>query len=249
MFHPFDTITKRLQSGQSLKNHASLYQGMGMAGVLKLTHRMIKYGGESAIRESLCIQFPKINPVNLRLMSGGMIGGIEALITTPLDTLKAKKQSGQYQTTRYLNLLMAEKSHLKPVPITFLRNSIGSAAFFGADSALRHYLYQTSDNDTLTSTQKIISSAVCPSVGTFVSYPADLLKTKIQINPDLPSAYSLFKTIIKNEGAKGLFKGISIKLITTFPSAMVSYFLFQVIRDHLQDQYNDSSIVRLKNSR
>ena len=237
IFHPFDTWAKRLQNGQPAFG-SSPYSGMGAAGALKLSHRMIKYGGESFIREKLSAALPTQNPVLLRCFSGGLIGGVEALMTTPLDTLKAKKQSGLYNTKNYMQLWKEEKPRrFKPLKITLARNSLGSAAFFSADSALRHYVFHLNDQDTLTLPQKIVNSAICPTVGTLVSYPADLLKTRIQIDPSLPQAFTLLKKTLVEEGAKALYKGVGVKALSTLPSGIAGYLFFQVIRDGLQNTY------------
>ena len=58
--------------------------------------------------------------------------------------------------------------------------------------------------------------------GTIVGHPLDTLKTRLQIDLTHKSTIKTLKGIIKHEGVKGLYKGISAPLIG---STLVNRFL------------------------
>ncbi|PVH16361.1 mitochondrial GTP/GDP carrier protein 1 [Candidozyma duobushaemuli] len=122
VFHPVDTISKRLMSNQTkitsasqlnsviFKEHASkalgsrlftLFPGLGYAAVYKIMQRVYKYGGQPFANEFLTKNFrdsydslfgPKTGKALLSATAGSMIG-IGEVVLLPLDVLKIKRQT------------------------------------------------------------------------------------------------------------------------------------------------------------
>lgn len=236
LFHPWDSYVKRLQRNikpmpfeNFFKSAFSLYQGFWSAFGMKIVLRTIKYGGEPLLKSYLS-GHTENKSVTAHLISGGLIGMGEGLLT-PIDTLKAKKQT-EVTPTSYLQLWrLQHHQHFKALPIILIRNAIGTAAFFASDSILRYHVFGLEDKDKLTYKQKMINSAVCPSVGILTSYPADLVKTQIQTMQNPATTFSLFKNVIKTDGWQGLYKGLLWKSITNFPRGWVAFFTIQTFTD------------------
>lgn len=122
VFHPVDTISKRLMSNQGkvttssqlnsviFKQYASeplfkrlttLFPGLGYAACYKILQRVYKYGGQPFANEFLTKNFksdydyyfgPKTGKAMLSATAGSLIG-IGEVVLLPLDVLKIKRQT------------------------------------------------------------------------------------------------------------------------------------------------------------
>lgn len=122
VFHPVDTISKRLMSNTTkvtnltalnsviFREHAreafgkrifTLFPGLGYAAVYKVLQRVYKYGGQPFVNERLTKNFKatyenafgaKTGKALLSATAGSMIG-IGEVVLLPLDVLKIKRQT------------------------------------------------------------------------------------------------------------------------------------------------------------
>ncbi|KAI4152115.1 MAG: hypothetical protein LQ340_003100 [Diploschistes diacapsis] len=122
IFHPVDTIAKRLMSNQAkitsaanlntviFKSHAneglvrkfrSLFPGLGYAAGYKILQRIYKYGGQPFARDYLAEhhgdffdkQFGKGTGKAMMHATAGSLIGIGEIVLLPLDVLKIKMQT------------------------------------------------------------------------------------------------------------------------------------------------------------
>jgi len=122
IFHPVDTIAKRLMSNQGkvasvsrlneviFKSYAhegvfrkfrSLFPGLGYAAGYKVLQRIYKYGGQPFVRDYLALHhgdkfdnaFGKGTGKAIMHATAGSLIGIGEIILLPLDVLKIKRQT------------------------------------------------------------------------------------------------------------------------------------------------------------
>ncbi|MCJ1303560.1 hypothetical protein MMC08_006370 [Hypocenomyce scalaris] len=122
IFHPVDTIAKRLMSNQGkitsasrlktviFKEYAgatiarkftSLFPGLGYAAGYKVLQRIYKYGGQPFVRDYLALHhgskfdnaFGKGTGKAIMHATAGSIIGIGEIVLLPLDVLKIKRQT------------------------------------------------------------------------------------------------------------------------------------------------------------
>ncbi|KAK3075532.1 high copy suppressor of abf2 [Teratosphaeriaceae sp. CCFEE 6253] len=122
IFHPVDTIAKRLMSNQQriasasqlntviFKSHAhepavrrffTLFPGLGYAAAYKILQRVYKYGGQPFVRDYLTLHhgtsfdrtFGKGNGKAIMHATAGSLIGIGEIVLLPLDVLKIKRQT------------------------------------------------------------------------------------------------------------------------------------------------------------
>jgi len=67
------------------------------------------------------------------------------------------------------------------------------------------------------------SAAIGGSIATAITYPVDIVKTKLQASKGDDTAMGLVSDIIKEQGLLGLFKGIEPKLVWSFVGKFVYY--------------------------
>lgn len=122
IFHPVDTIAKRLMSNQGKvtsaarlnevifrdtahatigKKFTSLFPGLGYAAGYKILQRIYKYGGQPFARDYLALNhgdqfdraFGKGNGKAIMHATAGSLIGIGEIVLLPLDVLKIKRQT------------------------------------------------------------------------------------------------------------------------------------------------------------
>nr|POF17670.1 mitochondrial gtp/gdp carrier protein 1 [Quercus suber] len=122
VFHPVDTIAKRLMSNQNritsatqlnsviFKSHAAdpavrrfftLFPGLGYAAAYKILQRVYKYGGQPFVRDYLSKHhgptfdnaFGKSTGKTMMHATAGSLIGIGEIVLLPLDVLKIKRQT------------------------------------------------------------------------------------------------------------------------------------------------------------
>ncbi|KAF2154556.1 mitochondrial carrier [Myriangium duriaei CBS 260.36] len=122
VFHPVDTVAKRLMSNQTRISSASqlnsvifrdsasasvggrffsLFPGLGYAAAYKVLQRVYKYGGQPFVRDYLASNhgetfdrtFGKGNGKAIMHATAGSLVGIGEIVLLPLDVLKIKRQT------------------------------------------------------------------------------------------------------------------------------------------------------------
>ncbi|EPE03755.1 mitochondrial carrier protein yhm1 [Ophiostoma piceae UAMH 11346] len=122
VFHPVDTIAKRLMSNESKISNSeqlnqvifkgkatapagakfvSLFPGLGYAAGYKVLQRVYKYGGQPVVRDYLTVHYgkgfenvfgAKTGKAVLHSTAGSLVG-IGEIVLLPLDVLKIKRQT------------------------------------------------------------------------------------------------------------------------------------------------------------
>ncbi|SGZ41533.1 probable Mitochondrial GTP/GDP carrier protein 1 [Hanseniaspora guilliermondii] len=242
IFHPVDTISKRLMSNQTkitsvdqfkkVVASKSLYAGLNFNIYYKLFQRVYKYSGQSFVKEwidrNTSIQSRSIK----NALAGSMIG-IGEIALLPLDVLKIKMQTNPdaFKGKGVFNVIKEHgiRSLYSGAGWTAARNAPGSFALFGANSFAQEYILKIKDNETPTWGQNFFTSIFGASASLIVSAPLDVIKTRIQ-NKNFGSSesgFNIVKQTLKNEGITAFFKGLTPKLLTTGPKLVFSFALAQ----------------------
>ncbi|PAV23463.1 mitochondrial carrier [Pyrrhoderma noxium] len=209
VFHPVDTIAKRLMSNKSavsgnlstvlFREHASapiarrmlsLFPGLGYAAGYKVAQRIYKFGGQPWFNDLLSSHY-KSNFTNAfgerkgKLMmqaTAGSLTGIGEVVLLPLDVLKIKRQVNPeaFRGRGVLRIFMEEGTSLyRGWGWTMARNAPGSFALFGASAAAKDLL-GVQDYSKATWTQNFIASVSGAVASITVAAPLDVIKTRIQ---------------------------------------------------------------------
>eukprot|EP01130_Rhizamoeba_saxonica_P016596 TRINITY_DN769_c1_g1_i3.p1 TRINITY_DN769_c1_g1~~TRINITY_DN769_c1_g1_i3.p1 ORF type:complete len:102 (+),score=12.24 TRINITY_DN769_c1_g1_i3:46-351(+) len=72
-------------------------------------------------------------------------------------------------------------------------------------------------------------------VATVITLPLDVVKTRIQTQISDPDRLYLgirqtFTTMVRNEGPKSLFRGLGPRLVTTIPSAGITFAAYEAYK-------------------
>lgn len=209
IFHPVDTIAKRLMSNKAKvsslnsiifrdaasaplpKKLVSLFPGLGYAAGYKISQRIYKFGGQPWFNDLIKKNF-KDNFTNAfgerngRLMiqaTAGSLTGIGEVVLLPLDALKIKRQVNPeaFRGRGALRIFLEEGTTLyRGWGWTMARNAPGSFALFGASAVTKDYVLGVTDNSKATWTQNFIGSVAGAVASITIAAPLDVIKTRIQ---------------------------------------------------------------------
>ncbi|KAA8573595.1 hypothetical protein EYC84_005178 [Monilinia fructicola] len=115
---------------------------------------------------------------------------------------------------------------------TAARNAPGSFALFGGSAFTKGYLFfGLNDYNKASWFQNFVASIAGASASLVVSAPLDVIKTRIQNrnfeNPE--SGFRIVSSMMKNEGITSFFKGLTPKLLMTGPKLVFSFWLAQTL--------------------
>ncbi len=98
---------------------------------------------------------------------------------------------------------------------TAARNAPGSFALFGGSAFTKEYVFGLEDYRSATWAQNFVASIAGSVSSIAISQPLDVIKTRIQ-NQNFESkqgGMTVIRDLLKNEGAKGFFKGLTPKVL------------------------------------
>ncbi|CAD6893599.1 unnamed protein product [Tilletia controversa] len=209
VFHPVDTVAKRLMSNKTPgaamaeivfrdKVHAplgakfiSLFPGLGYAAGYKVLQRVYKFGGQPFFNDYLTANhrswfsrtFGERNGKSIMSATAGSLTGIGEIVLLPLDVLKIKRQTNPeaFRSRGFLRIVADEGFALyRGWGWTAARNAPGSFALFGGSAFTKEYLFGLQDYSAATWTQNFVSSIGGAVASITVAAPLDVVKTRIQ---------------------------------------------------------------------
>jgi ornithine carrier protein len=199
--------------------------------------------------------------------AGAMSGGVTSLILTPIELVKCRMQvplQSPLDPTLSLRSAGLSTKPLSPFAViadvyrreglvgfwrgqlgTFLRETGGTAAWFGAYEASSLYFktrqLQTAQRDVevgdiqLPIHQQMLSGALAGMSYNFLFYPADTIKSKIQtgeLNSTgvKPTFTGVGRALWHTHGLKGLYRGCGITVARSAPSSALIFSIVEQLK-------------------
>ncbi|XP_026153377.1 calcium-binding mitochondrial carrier protein SCaMC-2-B isoform X1 [Mastacembelus armatus] len=221
----------------------SLWRGNGI--------NVIKIAPESAIKFMAYEQIKRVIGSNQetlgiteRLVAGSLAGAIAQSSIYPMEVLKTRLALGK--TGQYSGILdcarhIFQKEGVAAFYKGYIPNMLGIIPYAGIDLAV----YETLKNSWL---QRFATDSADPGVfvllacgttsstcGQLASYPLALIRTRMQAQATLEGGpqmnmTSLFRHIIRTEGAMGLYRGLAPNFMKVIPSVSISYVVYEYLK-------------------
>lgn len=184
------------------------------------------------------------NNTLIYLMSGTLAGMTTSLITNPIWILKTRIMSlNKDQTVKYANIRSSIKNLIllngwKSLKIGLIPAMMGvsqGALYFMVYDNLKNWLGITREKKlkpleiiTITSISKMISMSLV--------YPLQLIKSNQQSikatkNNNYKSMRTLIPFIIKQNGVKGLYKGLATNICKAIPSTCITFYIYETVNN------------------
>lgn len=110
---------------------------------------------------------------------------------------------------------------------TFMRDGLGSAAYFGSYEFMKAHSTPTGEAPTVATT--LISGGVAGMLNWAVALPIDTLKSRLQVAPEkYPNGIrSVFTEVMRTEGAGALYRGFGPVMARAFPANAACFLGFE----------------------
>ncbi|XP_056287865.1 calcium-binding mitochondrial carrier protein SCaMC-2-B isoform X2 [Pseudoliparis swirei] len=224
----------------------SLWRGNGI--------NVIKIAPESAIKFMAYEQMKRLIGSNQetlgfteRLVAGSLAGLTAQSSIYPMEVLKTRlalRTTGQFSGILHCAKHILQKEGVAAFYKGYVPNMLGIIPYAGIDLAV----YETLKNWWL---QRFATDSADPGVfvllacgttsctcGQLSSYPLALVRTRMQAQATLPggpqmSMSALFRHIIRTEGPKGLYRGLTPNFMKVIPSVSISYVVYESLKIRL----------------
>ncbi|XP_017892530.1 calcium-binding mitochondrial carrier protein SCaMC-2 isoform X1 [Ceratina calcarata] len=222
----------------------SLWRGNGI-NVLKIgPESALKFMAYEQIKRTIKGDDVRELGLNERLMAGSLAGGISQSAIYPLEVLKTRfalRKTGEFSGLINATKKIYKQGGLKSFYKGYVPNLIGIIPYAGIDLAV----YETLKNRYLRTHDKneqppfwilLLCGTTSSTAGQVCSYPLALVRTRLQANvsPDKPNTMiGVFKDIIKNEGIRGLYRGLTPNFLKVAPAVSISYIVYENFRELL----------------
>ncbi|CAD8057139.1 unnamed protein product [Paramecium primaurelia] len=186
-----------------------------------------------------------VNDENIHAQAFAFIGAVSTLwhdlIMVPFDVIKQRQQIQEKCFKRTVKTVLRQEGLIafyRSFPITYLMSAPYQAIFFSANETIKTLMFKKSEHNFL-SHFSCAAMAGCAAV--FVMNPLDVVKTKLQTQSwHLNSSqvkYSTFlgsiKTIFKEEGYLGFYKGLLPRLCMQTMSGATAWASYEFIKRKL----------------
>ncbi|KZT73964.1 mitochondrial carrier [Daedalea quercina L-15889] len=206
--------------------------------------------------------FAREHPWSLHILSAMAAGATSTICTNPLWVIKTRFMTQPFEEKRYRHTLDAA--------LTIYRTEGWRAFFRGLLPSLLGILHvgvqfplyeqlktmaRRNSSEDLTPRQFLACSAVSKMVASITTYPHEVVRTRLQTqrrivndalrggeSPQQPRA-GVIKTatdIVRNEGWRGLYRGLSVNLVRTVPNSAVTMLTYEMLMRYLEGRVKSS---------
>ncbi|CAK9222905.1 unnamed protein product [Sphagnum troendelagicum] len=185
------------------------------------------------------------------LIAGGVAGGVSRTAVAPLERLKILLQVQNPFNPKYSGTIQGLKSIWKSegLPGFFKGNGTNCARII-PNSAVKFYSYEQAsniilwtyrqqkgqENAELTPLLRLGAGACAGIIAMSATYPMDMVRGRLTVQTeDSPHRYRgmfhAFRTIIKEEGARAVYKGWLPSVIGVIPYVGLNFAVYETLKD------------------
>ncbi|XP_066293551.1 calcium-binding mitochondrial carrier protein SCaMC-2-like isoform X4 [Branchiostoma lanceolatum] len=221
-----------------------LWRGNGM-NVLKIApESAIKFMAYERLKKLFTREGHSLGVVE-RFCSGSLAGMISQTTIYPMEVLKTRlaiRKTGEYSGMWDCGVKIYQREGLRAFYKGYIPNILGVLPYAGIDLCI----YETLKNMYLAKNKNqpnpgvmvlLACGTISSTCGQLASYPLALIRTRLQAQttpiPGRDTMAGLFKGIIKDEGLRGLYRGIAPNFMKVAPAVSISYVVYEKTRSAL----------------
>lgn len=187
---------------------------------------------------------PKLDQ-KLAILTGATAGATESIVVVPFELVKIRMQD-KSQAHKYNSLLDCVVKVVKqegPLSLyqgfesTMWRHIVWNAGYFGCIFQVR-ILFPVATDETSKMRNDLLAGSVGGTVGTLLNTPLDVVKSRIQNTPKVPSmvpkynwAWPAVGTVLREEGLRALYKGLVPKIVRFCPGGGILLVVYTRVLD------------------
>lgn len=236
---PFDVSKLRMQTGWASQGLAScmrsvvaqegvfaLWKGASPALASALLENSTVFTVNGALNRVIAQRDPKDNLLHF-FASGGISGFFSSLTMCPAEVVKCRLQrapdppKGPLQAIQEVLRTEGVRGLWRGLPALWARDIPFNFFFFGAYESyctLFRSLCHAPSNDQLPSTAVFFAGGFAGMTAWSIVYPADIIKSQMQVRNSPESYGECVRRIIKTQGWRGLYRGVVPCVVRALPA-------------------------------
>lgn len=193
-----------------------------------------------------------------RLTAGAMAGITSVIVTYPLDIVRTRLSIQTASLATYsgkqmerppgmwsvMRKMYVQEGGFSALYRGLIPTTLGVAPYVGLNFAvyesMRSFVTPEGKKDP-SAAGKLLSGAVSGAVAQTITYPFDVLRRRFQVVTmgagklgfQYDSVWGAMKSILKQEGFRGIYKGLSANLLKVAPSMASSWLSYEYTKDLL----------------
>jgi solute carrier family 25, member 38 len=171
------------------------------------------------------------------MISGAITGSITAILFQPLEFIKTQLQQPNNQNVSLLNLTrqnLRTKSFFvlwNGLTPSIIRTVPGVSVYFGAIEYLKHASFFKTDSDKMKMLNSFLIGVTSRTIADVTMFPLSLIKTRYESNLySYCNMLDAFKSILRNEGLSGLYRGFNATLIRDTQYSGLYFMIYTKIK-------------------
>ncbi|KAL5559325.1 hypothetical protein UlMin_035536 [Ulmus minor] len=177
------------------------------------------------------------NPSLRRLISGAIAGAVSRTAVAPLETIRTHLMvgtSGHSTTEVFEDIMQTDgwKGLFRGNLVNVIRVAPSKAIeLFAYDTVNKNLSPKPGEQPKLPIPASLFAGACAGVSSTIVTYPLELLKTRLTIQRGVyDGLFDAFIKIVREEGPAELYRGLAPSLIGVIPYAATNYYAYDTLR-------------------
>ncbi|GMI89239.1 hypothetical protein HRI_002593200 [Hibiscus trionum] len=183
-----------------------------------------------------------------RLLSGAVAGAVSRTAVAPLETIKTRLMVGSFGNSMaevFDKIIVTEgwKGLFRGNFVNVIRVAPSKAIeLFAYETVKKKLTPEHGEQPKLPLPASFIAGAAGGVSSTLLTYPLELLKTRLTVNEDYKNLLDAIAKIVRAEGPRGLYRGLTPSLIGVVPYAASNYFAYDTLRNAYRKAFKKEEI-------
>ncbi|KAJ0699644.1 putative mitochondrial carrier protein [Helianthus annuus] len=185
--------------------------------------------------------------------AGALSGAAAKTVTAPLDRIKLIMQThglrvGQESAKKAIGFMQAFVSVGKQEGIKgYWKGNFAQVVRVLPYSAVQLFAYDTykrlfrGTDSELSLIGRLAAGACAGMTSTFVTYPLDVLRLRLAVDPGYQTMTDVFVKMLKEEGLGSFYRGLGPSLIGIAPYVSVNFCVFDLVKKSLPEKFRNKS--------
>ncbi|RAL37939.1 unnamed protein product [Cuscuta campestris] len=193
--------------------------------------------GAAKKKSGLKLKIKVRNPSLRRLISGAIAGAVSRTVVAPLETIRTHLMVGSngHSTTEVFNSIMTHEGWtglFRGNLVNVIRVAPSKAIeLFAYDTVKKNLSPKPGEQPKLPVPASLIAGACAGVSSTLVTYPLELVKTRLTVQRGVyDGLLDAFVKILKEGGPRELYRGLTPSLIGVVPYAATNYCAYDTLR-------------------
>eukprot|EP00002_Diphylleia_rotans_P024017 TRINITY_DN4733_c0_g1_i1.p1 TRINITY_DN4733_c0_g1~~TRINITY_DN4733_c0_g1_i1.p1 ORF type:complete len:230 (-),score=31.24 TRINITY_DN4733_c0_g1_i1:411-1100(-) len=183
-----------------------------------------------------------------RLLAGSLAGVASVVATYPLDVLRtrfaAHSSKGHHLSVREsIKTIIRNEGYgafVKGIWPTLLGIIPYAGINYFTFESLKIIAPKKPGSDALTLSSSLICGSLSSLVGQTVTYPLDVVRRRMQLegmfhkSPLYSNTFDAISTILRTEGIKGMFRGLTLNYLRVAPAVTISFTVYEHMKQLLK---------------